>query len=208
MRLFLLICSMFVSNAVMAASGQDLLKSFHQKVKSLKSEFSQILFDADGGVIQESKGNVWIRRPGLFRWEYNQPYPQVIVADGRHIWIYDPELEQVTVKKEELAVGNAPALVLSGKRALEKDFKLANINRQDKYTWVSLKPLKEDRDFNEILVAFLNDKLSILELKDNLGQRTQIHFAKVSVNLALEDSRFRFIVPDGTDIIGEQNPSE
>jgi len=208
MKFYLLLCALLINTATFAATGQDLLNKFHLNVKSLKADFTQTLFDTEGGTVQESKGFVWIRRPGLFRWEYQQPYPQEIVADGRHIWIYDPELEQVTVKKEEHAVGNAPALVLSGKRPLSDDFLLTPVERQDKYAWVSLKPRKEDRDFSEILVAFFNDSLAILELKDNLGQRTQIHFANVAVNLALDDKKFRFIVPEGTDIIGEQTPAE
>jgi len=198
--IYYLILSLFSIAA--SASGLDTLNQFHKNVKSLQAEFTQVLHDADANKVQESSGTVWIQRPGLFRWEYSNPYPQVIVADGKRIWIYDPELEQVTVKKESDAIGSAPALVLSGKRPLEQDFTIKEIDRKDNYTWVSLTPKKDDTDFAEISVGFIGQTIAILELKDKLGQRTKIHFKQLKTNIKHEKSRFKFTTPPGTDVIG------
>jgi len=199
---FLFLFLLMHSSMSVADSGLDTLKQFHNNIKTLKAEFTQVLHDVDANEVQESRGIVWIQRPGLFRWEYSNPYPQVIVADGSKIWIYDPELEQVTIKKESDAIGSAPGLVLSGKRALEEDFNMKEIDRKDAYTWVSLTPKKEDADFSEIAVAFIDKTIAILELKDKLGQRTKIHFKGLETNISLDASRFEFRTPPGTDVIG------
>jgi outer membrane lipoprotein carrier protein len=199
----LLFLSFYLFHAIAnAASGMDQLNRFHKDVSSIDAEFYQVLKDASGNKVQESSGKVWIKRPGLFRWEYNDPYPQVIVADGERIWIHDPELDQVTIKKESSAIGNAPALVLSGQYPLSRDFNITEVDRKDQYQWVSLVPKQEDSDFAEISVAFLNDDLVMLELKDNLGQRTQIHFKSQKINSVIDASKFRFSIPPGTDVIG------
>ncbi len=202
MRAFFLFSLYLLHAVVHAASGMDQLNRFHNGVTSIEADFYQVLKDTSDHTVQESSGKVWIKRPGLFRWEYNDPYPQVIVADGERIWIYDPELDQVTIKQESRAIGNAPALVLSGKYPLSRDFKLSEVDRGDKYHWVSLVPKQEDSDFAEISVAFLDDVLIMLELKDNLGQRTRIHFKSQKTNADIDASRFKFIIPPGTDVIG------
>jgi outer membrane lipoprotein carrier protein len=202
MRVSLFFLFYLLHAVVYAASGMDQLQRFHNDVNSIEADFYQVLKDTSDNKVQESKGKVWIKRPGLFRWEYNDPYPQVIVADGQRILIYDPELDQVTIKQEASAIGNAPALVLSGKYPLARDFKLTEVDRGDQYQWVSLVPKQEDSDFAEISVAFLNDVLIMLELKDNLGQRTQIHFKSQKTNSVIDASKFHFNIPPGTDVIG------
>ncbi|HEC28618.1 MAG TPA: outer membrane lipoprotein chaperone LolA [Gammaproteobacteria bacterium] len=201
---FIFLLAALLSTDVIASTGLDQLNRFHSDVASLQGEFIQVLRDDKGNKVQESKGTVWIKKPGLFRWEYTDPYPQIIVGDGRRIWIYDPELEQVTVKKESNAIGKAPALVLSGKQPLNKNFVVTEIQRSDGYDWVSLVPKKEDSDFSEISVAFKKDTLAILELKDKLGQKTSIHFIGLKVNSDIDKNRFKFRMPANTDIIGDE----
>jgi len=198
----LFITLLFIHTHLYASAGLDALNRFHKEVNAFQADFSQVLKDAMGNTVQESSGKVWIKRPGLFRWEYSDPYPQVIVADGERIWIHDPELDQVTVKEAAKAMGNAPALVLSGKHPLSRDFKLTEIDRGDNLQWVSLVPKKEDTEFSEISVAFDQSKISVLELKDNLGQRTQIRFHQLKINTIVDDKKFRFTMPPGTDLIG------
>jgi len=205
MRILVMFLLMYSSVSV-AGNGIDALNQFHKNVKSLKAEFTQVLLDADLNMVQESSGQVWIERPGLFRWEYKKPYPQIIVADGNRIWIYDPELEQVTVKKESDAIGSAPALVLSGKRPLADDFDIQELGRKDDFTWVKLIPKKEDTDFSEITVAFNKKVITLLELTDRLGQRTKIIFKDLVTNTVHDKSRFEFVAPPGTDIIGKEKP--
>jgi len=202
MRTLLLLSLGLFHIMAQAATGLEQLNHFHDQVKSFSADFSQVLKDTQGNKVQESSGKVWIKRPGLFRWEYNDPYPQVIVADGKRIWIHDPELDQVTVKKESEAIGNAPSMVLSGKYPLSRDFILKEVSRGDDYQWVSLTPKLEDSDFKEISVAFSGQTMTVLELKDNLGQRTQIHFKDLKIDSNIDDSRFKFSLPPGADLIG------
>jgi len=202
MRSLLFIVLFVVHACVYAATGLDDLNRFHKEVKAFVADFSQVLKDATGHTVQESSGQVWIKRPGLFRWQYSEPYPQVIVADGERIWIHDPELDQVTVKQAAKAIGNAPALVLSGKYPLSRDFNLTEVDRGDEYQWVSLVPKQEDTEFAEISVGFKQSSIAILELKDNLGQRTQIRFHQLKMNPVIDDEKFRFTMPPGTDLIG------
>lgn len=202
MRTGLFVVLWWLHTTVLAATGIDQLNQFHHQVKAFTADFKQVLKDSSGNTVQESSGKVWIERPGRFRWEYSDPYPQVIVADGRRIWIHDPELDQVTVKRADQTLGNAPAQVLSGKHPLERDFKLDEINREDNLQWVKLRPKQEDSDFAEIAVAFGASGLSQLELKDNLGQRTLIVFHELKTNSKIEPSVFYFTPPPGTDVIG------
>ncbi len=202
MRVLLVLSLCLFHASIFAASAMDQLNRFHDDIRTIEADFHQELKDANDNMVQESKGKVWIKRPGLFRWEYNEPYPQTIVADGLRIWIYDPELDQVTVKQEDSAMGNAPALVLSGKHPLDRDFKLIEVDRGDKHQWVTLVPKQDDADFAEISVAFLNDVLALLELKDKLGQRTLIHFKSLKTNADIDTTKFHFNVPPGTDVIG------
>jgi len=204
MRTGLFIFLWCLQSITMAAAGIDQLNQFHEQVKAFKADFTQVLKDSSGNTVQESSGKVWIQRPGLFRWEYNEPYPQVIVADGRRIWIHDPELDQVTIKRADETLGNAPAKILSGKNPLTRDFILNEINREDNLQWVTLTPKQEDSDFAAIAVAFDATGLSQLELKDNLGQLTLISFQKLKTNSTINSSIFHFTPPPGTDVIGDK----
>ena len=198
--LFIILC--WLQTSLFAATGIEQLNQFHSQVNAFKADFKQVLKDASGNTVQESSGKVWIQRPGLFRWEYNDPYPQVIVADGRRIWIHDPELDQVTIKQADETLGNAPSQILSGKHPLTQDFKLNEVNRDDNLHWVTLVPKQEDSEFAEIAVAFNSDGLSQLELKDKLGQRTLIIFQQLITNGDIEPATFYFTPPPGTDVIG------
>ena len=202
MRFIIFSLLLSITLTVNAGSALEQLNAFHKNVMSLKGGFTQTLRDAQSNKIQESSGTVWIKRPGLFRWEYTKPYPQVIVADGKHIWIYDPELEQVTVRQEAKAMGQAPSLILSGREPLEKNFKVTEVNRSDGYDWVSLIPHNQDTDFSAISVAFKSGQLMILELKDKLGQHTQIRFTELTINQSIESSYFKFKIPPGTEVVG------
>ena len=111
-----------ISVTAHAGEGQKLLNSFYKEVKSIRADFLQILLDDNGEIIQESSGKVVILRPDKFRWDYKEPFPQQIIADGKKFWIYDSELEQVIVRSADQTVTDTPALILSGKKALDENF--------------------------------------------------------------------------------------
>lgn len=187
---------------VVQADALEKLRDFHQHVNNFEAHFEQNLVDSQGAVLQESNGDVWLQRPNRFRWDYRKPYPQLIVGDGAKVWIYDSELEQVTVKRMDRAVGNAPALVLSGKRPLEEDFNIRALPDRDGLSWVELTPKQAEADFKDVQIGF-GETLQRMVLHDNFGQTTHIRFTKVRRNDKLDPKLFRFEVPDGVEVVGD-----
>jgi len=185
-----------------AGAGLDRLNTFYRDVHSLRAHFDQMLLDSDGQMVQESSGTVAIERPDRFRWDYSKPYPQLIIGDGRRLWIYDSELEQVTVKRMDKAMGNAPALVLSGNRPLDEEFHIKELGRKDGLLWVQLTPKRPENDFKGVRIGF-GKYLERMDLEDNFGQVTRIHFTDFQRNPRLSPKLFHFVVPKGVDVVGQ-----
>lgn len=184
------------------AGALQKLQEFHRNVTNFEAQFEQNLVDSEGAVMQQSSGDVWLQRPNRFRWDYRKPYPQLIVGDGAKVWIFDSELEQVTVKNMDHAVGNAPAMVLSGKRPLEQDFTIRELPDKDGLSWVALVPKQPEADFKDVQIGF-GDSLQRMVLHDNFGQTTHIRFTNVRNNERLDPKLFRFEVPDGVEVVGD-----
>jgi outer membrane lipoprotein carrier protein len=199
------IASLVFTFNVHAGAAVDRLQDFYRNFTSMSADFVQTLKDADGEVIQESSGKLILQRPGKFRWDYEQPYPQQIVTDGTRLWIYDQDLEQVTVKSAEETIGNAPSLVLSGERPLEDDFSINDLGERDGLLWSELIPRNKESDFSTVKIAFEagNNALALMVLADNFGQTTTIKFSSVKANPDIDDKTFFLVVPQGVDIVGE-----
>ena len=142
-----------------------------------------------------------VRRPGLFRWNYEFPEAQEIVGDGENVWVYDVELEQVTVQSQTLVLEKSPALLLSESGNIEKTHVIEDIGTQGRFDWVNLIPKDEESEFREIRIGFEDNRLRLMELLDNLGQRTRISFVDLKENEPIPASVFNFVPPDGVDII-------
>lgn len=195
----LLLC---LSPGLVSAGALERLQSFHREVQNFEAKFEQQVVGPENEVLQQSGGDVWLQRPDRFRWDYRQPYPQLIVGDGSRVWIYDSELEQVTVKALDRAVGSAPALVLSGGRDLKESFELRELPPRDGLQWVELTPVAAEADFQRVEVGF-GEALQRMVLHDNFGQTTRIRFREVRLNQRLKPGLFRFEVPDGADVVGD-----
>ena len=193
----------FITVSAHAGEGQKLLDTFYKEVKSIRADFLQILLDENGEVIQESSGKVVILRPDRFRWDYEKPFPQQIIADGKKFWIYDSELEQVTVKSADQAVTDTPALILSGKKSLDENFIIKEEGKHKTLVWVALLPKTGDTDFMKIRMAF-DPELAAMELEDHFGQITRILFTKEERNPKLDSKLFEFVVPEGVDVVGDR----
>ncbi len=200
-RLVLLIL-LFLPLAVTAGEGMQKLKRFYHDVRTLRASFYQQLRDRHGDVVQASSGMVVLQRPDKFRWDYVKPYPQLIIGDGRNVWIHDTELEQVTVRPMRNAIGNAPAMVLSGRRPLEKDFIIRELGRKKGLLWLELKPRKPGSDFKLIRLGF-GKHLREMVMIDNFDQVTTISLTRVYINPRLKPGVFRFVMPKGVDVIGK-----
>lgn len=199
----------FLIGAAEAANvdlGKQKAEQFLQGLDSLQAQFKQTLSDRAGQVTDESSGTLAIKRPNRFRWDYRDPYEQVIVADGTRVWVYDSDLEQVTVRKLDLALSSTPAMLLSGEGALEDNFTVVEATQRDKVLWVTMQPKRNDTDFKSVRLGFAgakNEELRFMELADKLGQTTLLEFSKLERNSPLDPSRFVFKVPPGADVIGD-----
>jgi chaperone LolA len=152
--------------------------------------------------VTEASGRLYLQKPGRFRWDYLKPDAQVIVSDGRNLWLYDQDLEQVTVKSVDESLSSTPALLLAGKSGVADSFTVTDAGTRGGLHWLRLVPKKGDTDFAELALGFSQDTLRVMELNDKLGQRTHIEFDDVKRNPRLEQSLFAFQPPDGVDVIG------
>ena len=188
-----------------AGPARDRLDSFLSGLTHLQAEFRQVLLDDEGRAADESTGTVYLQRPGRFRWDYRAPYAQLIVADGDKIWLYDPDLSQVTVRSQGQALGSTPAALLSSDRPVDESFHVTELPlRDDGSAWLSLQPRETGSNFEGIAVGFDTNGLKAMELKDGFGQTTRLEFSEIQRNPDLEAALFRFTPPEGVDVIQDQ----
>lgn len=189
--------------AFAAAAALDRLRAFVENTRSGKAAFTQTVVAKSGRKPQIAAGTMMFSRPGKFRWVYDKPYYQLIVGDGEKLWIYDRDLNQVSVKKLSVALGSSPAALLAGNNELEKNFTLKEGGESDGIEWVEAQPKAADSTFEFLRIGFAGDALKVMELRDNFGQTTTIVFSQFERNAALPSGSFRFVPPKGADVIGE-----
>lgn len=185
------------------ADGMTSLKNFYKQTQAVRANFHQLVTDRQGRKVQEVFGEMQLKRPNKFRWDYSKPFEQQIISDGERVWLYDIELAQVTVRPLGKALGSSPAALLAGDSNLEKNFKLKNIMSQDGIDWVSADPNNEDSGFEKILIGFKNDQLQEMQLVDSFGHQTKIVFSKLENNPVINNKLFLFKPPAGVDVVGE-----
>ena len=198
--LVLLLCSCAASAS---ATGLERLNRFFKDLSTMRAQFVQTLLDPSNKVLEESEGVLLVSRPGRFRLDYQTPYQQLYVADGKRVWMYDKDLEQVTVRAQQAALGSTPALVLSGTEPLEKAFTITELGFHEGFQWLELKPKRPDSNFETVRLAMEDDLIRAMEMTDGFGQSTRLYFRKVERNPKLPEDSFRFTPPPGVDVIGE-----
>jgi outer membrane lipoprotein carrier protein len=183
------------------AGAIEKLKTFIAATHSAQANFTQEVLDQNGKHIQNASGIMQFQRPGKFRWTYQQPYQQLIVGDGIKFWLYDVDLNQVTVKKLDAALGSSPAALLSGSNEIERGFTLTEKGSKDNLEWLQATP---KGSFNKILMAFnTQSELVVMELNDMFGHKTVLRFSEMQRNPKLSDQQFRFTPPKGADVLSE-----
>lgn len=187
------------------AGARDQLATFTKGLKGLDGQFSQQVFDARGKLKESSSGKVALSAPRLFRWEYVKPYPQLIVADGKTVWIHDPDLQQVSKRPQGAEEQNSPLSALIDPGKLDAQFVVKEAGASDGLEWLTLAPKGNaaDATFRSARLGFGKAGLVKMQVVDSLGQRTEINFTGWKRNPAFPASTFRYTPPKGVDVIGE-----
>ena len=185
------------------ASSVEQFSLFLKSTLSGKTEFEQKIYDGKKKLVQQSRGTFLFQRPGRFRWTYVKPYPQLIVGDGTKVWIYDEDLNQVTVRKFDQALGSTPAALLSGNNEVVKAFKITDQGSRDGLEWLQAEPRDTESNFDKVRMGFGFSGLETMELHDSFGQTTVLRFTSFQRNPTIDANSFRFTPPKGADVIGD-----
>ncbi|WP_047533896.1 outer membrane lipoprotein chaperone LolA [Methylotenera sp. N17] len=185
------------------ADGVSSLKDFFLNTQSMRAEFKQEVVDKQGRKVQKVEGTMQLQRPNKFRWDYQKPYEQQIISDGKQVFLYDVDLQQVTVRDLSKTLGSSPAAMLAGGEAVEKSFTLKNAVRKDDLTWVLALPKDKESGFDRVLLGFKEGQLKKMELYDSFSHVTHIAFNQIERNPALTTQTFLFTTPKGVDVVGE-----
>lgn len=206
-RIAVTITAMLLSSSVLAGAREQ-MTAFTKGLKGLDARFEQRVYDPNGRQSDASSGSVKLSAPRQFRWEYQKPSPQLIVADGNHIWIYDPELEQVTVRNQSFEEQGSPLSVLIDPTELERQYKVSEGGKANGLEWLVLLPKKGDEaPFQKARLGFGASGLVRMELNDALGQRTVIGFSQWQRNPRFPAGTFKFTPPAGVDVVGDISPA-
>jgi outer membrane lipoprotein carrier protein len=206
--------SIFMCAITAHAGAIEKLKTFIAATHSAQANFTQDVLDQNGKRIQSASGIMQFQRPGKFRWTYRKPYEQIIVGDGAKFWLYDVDLNQVTVRKLDAALGSSPAALLSGSNEIERGFSLVEDGNRDGLEWLQATPKGQgnkgpgskgqDSSFNKILMAFnAQSELAVMELNDMFGHKTVLRFSAMQRNPKISEKQFRFMPPKGADVLSD-----
>lgn len=176
------------------------LRAFVRDVHSGRAEFTQTVVSPDGRRSRVSSGRFEFARPDRFRFAYQRPFEQLIVADGHRVWIHDPDLQQVTVRPFTAALGATPAALLTGV-AIERDFELSALPARDGLEWAQARPRQPDSGFELLRVGFAGRELAAVDIVDGFGQTTLLRFTRFEAGVALPPETFRFTPPPGTALL-------
>ena len=199
-------CALLLAGCALAARADavDLLRDFVRDAKSGQASFTQTVTSPDGAKTKTSSGSFEFSRPNRFRFEYRKPFEQTIVGDGRQVWLYDADLNQVTERGQAQVLGQTPAALIAEAtdlRALQADFTLAAEPARDGLQWVKAVPKTKDGQLQQVQVGFDGDKLAALEILDSFGQRSVLKFGAMQLNPQLPAGAFEFKPPAGADVL-------
>ncbi|NMZ70513.1 outer membrane lipoprotein carrier protein [Pseudomonas peli] len=204
-RMLLLTVLSFTNVAAMAddeVAVQRLTELLNQ-AQTINARFSQLTLDGSGTQLQETAGQLALKRPGLFRWHTDAPMEQLLVSNGEKVWLYDPDLQQVTIQTLDQRLTHTPALLLSGDVSkIRENFEISHKEGGNVVDFI-LKPKSKDTLFDSLRLSFRNKVLNDMQLIDSIGQRTNILFLNVKMNEPQNDAQFTFEIPAGADVIQE-----
>lgn len=200
-RLLFALLYLFAQNA--SASGLERMKEYFQNIQTAQAEFHQVVTDKQGHKTQDVTGTMQLQKPSKFRWDYHKPFVQQIIGDGEKVWLYDPDLSQVTVRSFSKAVGSTPAALLAGGKEMERLFTIKDTSRKGDLEWVLAVPKVSETGFERVFLGFKGDALMEMELHDSFGNRTAITFINVQRNPKLPADVFKFTPPADADVLSQ-----
>jgi outer membrane lipoprotein carrier protein len=214
-RLALVLCLLIVSGLRAAEPGsaapgsaREQLDDFSTGLNTLHARFEQKVISSDGAIEDSNSGQVWLSRPQLFRWEYGGEFPEQVVADGKHVWIYDISLEQVTVREQSSAAADSPLILLTDPERLDEQFEVREVGDAADLQLLELRSRSAESDFERVLLGLHDDVLELMIMEDAFGLRTELRFQEVERNPVIDPGKFSFEPPAGIDVIGDPNSND
>lgn len=200
-RLLLTLFFLFAQTA--SATGLERMKEYFQNIQTAQANFHQVVTDKQGHKTQDVTGIMHLQKPSKFRWDYDKPFVQIIVGDGEKVWLYDPDLSQVTVRSFSKAVGSSPAALLAGGKEMERLFAIKDTSRKGVLEWVLAVPKVKETGFERAFLGFKDDALMEMELHDSFGNRIAIVFTNVQKNPKISAEIFKFTPPADADVLSQ-----
>lgn len=206
MRLNILLITslLFFSGLATSSTGEATLHTFLSNLSQMRGEFTQIIVSEQGKNIRSATGTFDVKKPGMFNWRYKEPYEQQIVSNGQKIWIYDVDLEQVSIRKISESLNSSPLSIFVSDTPVENIFVIESMGIKEDANWIRLTPKVADSSFEFIDIGFHGNTLSKMVLQDNFGQTTRLLFTNITVNSPIDSIFFEFKAPDGADVFEEQ----
>ncbi len=200
-------CALLLTAGLAAAQehgpARERLEAFSEGLESLQADFRQAIISPEGETIERGEGAIWMQRPDLFRWQYAGEFPELIVADGARVWMYDETLEQVTVREQSGLAGDSPLMLITDPSSLDQQFVVTELGEDAGVFLLELRVRSPEAEFERVLVGLRGDMLSFMVMEDAFGMRTEIGFDNILRNPALDAGQFEFTPPPGVDIIGD-----
>ncbi|MEM1411712.1 MAG: outer membrane lipoprotein chaperone LolA [Pseudomonadota bacterium] len=187
-------------------SARSVLESFVSGLDRFSADFEQVVLSVDGAVMEEGQGDIWLQTPDLFRWAYHGDFPELIIADGTTVWMYDEALEQVTVRDQQELSGDSPLLVIMDLERLDERFEVTELGTVTGLHLLELTSRSVEAQFERLVLGFQDGTLSRLVLEDAFGMRTELAFTAVVRNPDVPEGHFAFVPPEGVDVVGDLPP--
>lgn len=203
MRIIIVLVCLLITGTSFAKSNEETLLAHLSQYKELTGQFTQIIKSDQSGHTQSSTGEFWIKKPNKFRWHYSTPYVQQIISNGDKLWVYDEDLEQVSIKSAAQSIQSSPLAVILGSVSLDELFIIKSLDKNDPLQWLKLTPKDESSGYDFINIGFKRGVLSRMALQDSFGQTTQLLFTGVTLHTPIADKIFEFKAPEGSDVFDE-----
>ncbi len=204
----LLMLSSAVAFADAYGPARSELEKFSNGLETLQVDFTQVVKSQDGSIQDKTYGNAWLQSPDKLRWVYAGDFPEIIVADGSDVWVYDEALEQVTIKPQSKQAADTPLLILTDISQLDQQFMVAELGDFEDMDLLELRSRDVESQFERILVGVDASGIRMMIMEDAFGQRTEIHFTNIVRNADVSADVFSFTPPQGTDVVGQATTPE